>query len=71
MANNTQFSLDIGANLVTDNIQEQFNELKMKLVKSTNTKIYVPVDVDDNGVATKFDTIIKTNGYIIYVRQKI
>ena len=59
MSNNTQFSVNIGANLVTDNIQKQLESLNAKLVKSTNTKFKIPIEFDDKGIATKFANAIK------------
>ena len=58
MANTNQFTINLGANLVTDDVPKQIQKLNAQLVNSTNTKIKIPVGVDPNGVK-QFDTLIK------------
>lgn len=58
MANTNQFTINLGANLVTDDVPKQIQKLNAQLVNSTNTKIKIPVGVDPNG-EKQFDNLIK------------
>ena len=63
MANGTQFSIDIGANLVTDNVAKQIQALNAKIVSSTNTKIKIPIGIDEKGVKQFENGIKQINTY--------